>query len=61
MKLEIGKRYKFTSTYSGNVPVGKRYMDGLLEKIENGWAYVVCRNGDRWRINPKHLLPFKKI
>lgn len=47
MKLEIGKRYKFTSTYSGNVPVGKRYMDGLLEKIENGWAYIVCRNGDR--------------
>lgn len=36
MKLKVGKRYKFTSTYSGNVPVCKRYTDGLLEKVENG-------------------------
>ncbi len=59
MVLKVGKRYSF-SPYWGCACPKKKPHDGILESLDQDWAYLVCRNGDRWRICKDHVLPFKR-
>ena len=53
MELKIGKRYKFSAS-------GEKNLTGLLESFDDKWAYLVCKNGDRWQILKNRIEPAKK-
>ena len=55
MELKIGKRYKFSAYWSG-----KKNLSGLLESFDDKWAYLVCKNGDRWQVRRDKLELAKK-
>ena len=60
MVLQIGKRYSFSPWYGAYLPVSRHYNDGILESMDNCWAYLICRNGERWRITKENVLPYQK-
>ena len=60
MTLQVGKRYSFSPWFSGFVPKGKRFYDGILASIDQDWAYLVRKNGEEWRVRKEHVLPYRK-
>ena len=60
MILQVGKRYSFSPWCGAHLPVGKHYHDGILESVDARWAYLICRNGERWRITKEDVLPYQK-
>ena len=46
MNLQIGKRYSFSPWCGVHLKPGKHYYDGILESVDDHWAYLVCRNGE---------------
>ena len=55
MELKIGKRYKFSAYWSG-----EKNLSGLLESFDDRWAYLVCKNGDRWQVSKDGIELAKK-
>ena len=60
MNLQIGKRYSFSPWCGAYLKPGKHYHDGILESIDDHWAYLVCRNGENWMIPKEDVLPYQK-
>ena len=59
MNLQVGKRYSFSYHYNNGLLPGEHYFDGILESQDDEFAYLVCRNGDTWRIKKDHVLPYQ--
>lgn len=60
MVLQVGKRYSFSPWCGTHLPAGKYYHDGILESMDDRWVYLICRNGERWRITKEDVLPYQK-
>lgn len=60
MNLQAGKRYSFSYHANNGLLPGEHYFDGILESQDDEFAYLICRNGERWRIKKDHVLPYRR-
>ena len=56
MNIEIGKRYCWSPTVGDH----NKYMDGLCEKIEGNFAYLITKSNQVWKVNIQELTCYKE-